>query len=47
MKEKQLVTGGLGYTGSHIPVELSAQAFDVVIVGNFSKTDGKEPLYMH
>lgn len=31
-----LVTGGLGYIGSHIVVELSDAGFDVVILDNFS-----------
>lgn len=33
-----LVTGGLGYIGSHVVVELSDAGFDVVILDNFSNT---------
>lgn len=34
-----LVTGGLGYIGSHTVVELITQDFDVVIIDNLSNTD--------
>lgn len=34
-----LVTGGLGYIGSHTVVELIAQSFNVVIIDNLSNTD--------
>ena len=36
-----LVTGGLGYIGSHTVVELLENDFDVVIVDNLSNTDKK------
>ena len=36
-----LVTGGLGYIGSHTVVELLENGFDVVIVDNLSNTDKK------
>ena len=36
-----LVTGGLGYIGSHTVVELIENGFDVVIVDNLSNTDKK------
>jgi len=35
---KILVTGGLGYIGSHTVVELQAAGYDVVIVDNLSNT---------
>ena len=38
MAEKVLVTGGLGYIGSHTVVELMAQGFEVVIIDNLSNT---------
>ena len=31
---KILVTGGLGYIGSHVVVELQNEGFDVIIVDN-------------
>ena len=38
---KILVTGGLGYIGSHTVVELLENDFDVVIIDNLSNTDKK------
>lgn len=38
MKSKILVTGGLGYIGSHTSVELIQQGFEVVIVDNLSNS---------
>lgn len=35
---KILVTGGLGYIGSHVVVELQEQGYDVVIIDNLSNT---------
>ncbi|MBC7555600.1 MAG: GDP-mannose 4,6-dehydratase, partial [Chryseobacterium sp.] len=51
-----LVTGGLGYIGSHTVVELLNHNFDVVIVDDFSNTErfilkniekitGKKPIF--
>jgi len=34
-----LVTGGCGYIGSHIVIELIKQQYDVVVVDNFSNSD--------
>ena len=34
-----LVTGGLGYIGSHTVVELIQNKFDVIIVDNLSNTE--------
>lgn len=53
---KILVTGGLGFIGSHTVVELQAQGYDVVIIDNLSnatldvldrieKISGKRPLF--
>ena len=36
-----LVTGGLGYIGSHTVVELLNNNFDVVIIDNLSNTEEK------
>lgn len=38
MNQKILVTGGLGYIGSHTSVELIQQGFEVVIVDNLSNS---------
>ncbi|MCI4443581.1 MAG: UDP-glucose 4-epimerase GalE [Lentimicrobium sp.] len=38
MKMKILVTGGLGFIGSHTVVELQNQGFEVVIIDNLSNT---------
>ncbi|MBK8515728.1 MAG: UDP-glucose 4-epimerase GalE [Saprospiraceae bacterium] len=38
MKNKILVTGGLGYIGSHVVVELQNEGFDVVIIDNLSNS---------
>ncbi len=38
MKKKILVTGGLGFIGSHTVVELQEAGFDVVIIDNLSNT---------
>jgi UDP-glucose 4-epimerase len=35
---KILVTGGLGYIGSHVVVELQEQGYDVLIIDNLSNT---------
>ena len=51
-----LVTGGLGYIGSHTVVELLNNDFDVVIIDDLSNTDriilegieeitGKKPIF--
>jgi len=39
MKKTVLVTGGVGYIGSHTVVELVAQGYDVVIVDNLSNSE--------
>ena len=36
MKETVLVSGGAGYIGSHVAVELSQAGYSVVIVDNLS-----------
>ena len=36
--KKILVTGGLGYIGSHTVVELQAEGYDVVVVDNLSNS---------
>lgn len=41
MKEKILVTGGVGYIGSHTTVELQNARFEVVIVDNLSNSNEK------
>lgn len=41
--EKVLVTGGTGYIGSHVLVELLTQGYDVVVVDNLSNSN-KESL---
>jgi UDP-glucose 4-epimerase len=38
MKSKILVTGGLGFIGSHTVVALQEQGFDVVIIDNLSNS---------
>ncbi len=38
MNKTILVTGGLGYIGSHTVVELINEGFNVVIVDNLSRT---------
>ncbi|MGB4838909.1 MAG: UDP-glucose 4-epimerase GalE [Saprospiraceae bacterium] len=38
MNQKILVTGGLGYIGSHVVVELQNEGFDVVIIDNLSNS---------
>ncbi|MBT0607593.1 UDP-glucose 4-epimerase GalE [Aequorivita echinoideorum] len=38
MKEKILVTGGLGYIGSHTVVELQNSGYEVIIVDNLSNS---------
>ena len=38
MKGRVLVTGGLGYIGSHTSVELLAQGYEVLLVDNLSNT---------
>jgi UDP-glucose 4-epimerase len=37
-KMKILVTGGLGFIGSHTTVELVNEGFEVIIVDNLSNT---------
>ena len=37
--KKVLVTGGLGYIGSHTVIELMQQGYDVEIVDNLSNSD--------
>jgi UDP-glucose 4-epimerase len=55
---KILVTGGLGYIGSHTVVELQNEGFDVIIIDNLSNSNievlekitsitGKKPLYFN
>ena len=39
--KKILVTGGLGYIGSHVVVELQSEGFDVVIIDNLSNSSIK------
>ena len=39
MKGKILVTGGIGYIGSHTTVELQAAGYDVVIIDNLSNSN--------
>ena len=38
---KILVTGGLGFIGSHVVVKLQEEGFDVVIIDNLSNSDIK------
>lgn len=38
MKQKVLVTGGLGFIGSHVVVELQNEGFEVVIIDNLSNS---------
>ena len=40
-----LVTGGLGYIGSHTVVELIKQGYDVIVVDNLSNS--KEQMVEH
>lgn len=49
MKQRILVTGGMGYIGSHTVVELQAAGYPVVIVdnlanGNIDVLDGIEAI---
>lgn len=55
---KILVTGGLGFIGSHVVVKLQAEGFEVVIIDNLSNSDmkvldgitaitGKKPEFEH
>ena len=39
IKPKILVTGGMGYIGSHTVVELIQQNFEVIIVDNLSNSN--------
>lgn len=56
MVEKILVTGGVGYIGSHTVVELQLAGFDVVVIDNLSNSNiktldgiaaitGKQPIF--
>lgn len=38
MSQRILVTGGLGFIGSHVVVELQSQGFEVVIIDNLSNS---------
>jgi len=38
LKNKVLVTGGLGYIGSHTVVELQQNGYEVVIIDNLSNS---------
>lgn len=39
MKQTVLVSGGAGYIGSHVSVELINAGYDVIVVDNFSNSD--------
>ena len=39
MKKQVLVSGGAGYIGSHVTVELIAAGYDVVVADNMSNWD--------
>ena len=39
MKHTVLVSGGAGFIGSHVTVELTAAGYDVIIADNFSNCD--------
>ena len=39
MSKTVLVSGGAGFIGSHVTVELSQAGYDVVIADNFSNCD--------
>ena len=39
MKKTVLVSGGAGFIGSHVTVELIEAGYDVVIADNFSNCD--------
>ena len=39
MKKTVLVSGGAGFIGSHVTVELTQAGYDVVIADNFSNCD--------
>ncbi|MGZ3238977.1 MAG: NAD-dependent epimerase/dehydratase family protein, partial [Burkholderiaceae bacterium] len=41
MKSKILVTGGMGYIGSHTVVELIESGYDVVILDNLHNSSEK------
>ena len=41
MKKTVLVTGGAGFIGSHVTVELINAGFDVVVADNLTNSDGK------
>ena len=38
MNKKILVTGGLGYIGSHVVVELQNEGFQVIVIDNLSNS---------
>ena len=43
---KVLVTGGLGFIGSHTVVELQNEGFEVVIIDNLSKVSLKNTMML-
>lgn len=42
MKKRILVSGGAGYIGSHVTVELIAAGYEVVVADNMSNCDTKQ-----
>ena len=43
-KKTVLVSGGAGYIGSHVTVELIEAGYDVVIADNFSNCDNSQTI---
>ncbi len=41
MRKKILVTGGMGYIGSHTTVELINEGFDVIIIDNLYNSEAE------
>ena len=39
MKKRVLVSGGAGYIGSHVSVELINSGYDIVVADNMSNCD--------